>query len=92
MYQNRKRGMQDMTIDQAVKEALASGGYIQRRSNPLWRSFAIMPTNSSDCCVVCSADKKQRPRWNPNADDLAAEDWEVLKTTDELLSRTCSRA
>ena len=39
----------------------------------------IYPTNTPDCCVVCStATRNPQARWNPTIDDLAACDWIVV--------------
>lgn len=68
-----------MNIAEATKEALEKGLGITRAS---WRFnnevICLIPTNTTLCCVmygVCLEAKS--PRWNPSADDLIADDWEV---------------
>lgn len=40
----------------------------------------IYPTNSPDCCIVESDVSKGIFRiWQPTAEDLAADDWEVVR-------------
>ena len=38
----------------------------------------IRPTNTDECCIVSNA-KKEAPRWNPQAEDLIADDWAVTE-------------
>lgn len=75
-----------MYIQEAVKESLTSGKWIQRRS---WLTgFAgkimILPTNTHDCCITGSLDYKtgivgnRSKYWNPKAEDLVADDWEMI--------------
>lgn len=72
-----------MTIQTAVKQALSEGKYIRRRSvnsGILESQVLIKPTNSYDCCVILiigDNEKRQSRFWNPTADDLMADDWEV---------------
>lgn len=68
-----------MKINEAVEKALKEKKPITRTS---WKdfSFKILPTNTHDCCYVITEDEKQKPAkcWNPTADDLLADDWEVV--------------
>lgn len=75
-----------MHIDEAVKQALEVGGEIYRESAK--RDCAdvyatIKPTNSYDTCILIVKTKKRDKRssrnWNPTADDLIADDWQVIK-------------
>ncbi len=47
------------------------------------RYGAIKPTNTYDACILVVMDKgiqtKSCRAWNPTADDLLADDWEVVK-------------
>lgn len=72
-----------MKIDEAVKQAIETSGRIRRKSAVASPKHAeIIPTNSYDACtlIVVSEDKTEKTYrcWNPTADDLMADDWEVL--------------
>ena len=68
-----------MNIQAATQKALESGGRITRR---LWNgSFHIRPTDGPDCCICYAEGKRCAPRWNPYAEDLVADDWEVTGIT-----------
>ena len=68
-----------MKIYEAVEKAL-------KEKRPITRTglrdfgFEIFPTDSSDCCYIIPKDKKQQPGrcWNPTANDLMADDWELV--------------
>lgn len=66
-----------MKISEAVEKALKNNTPIVRKELPY--GTKIYPTNSSDCCFVLSDDKSRQPVrcWNPTANDLVADDWEV---------------
>lgn len=68
-----------MCIKIAVQLAMQENKCI-KRNDPLWERTVIKPTASSIwCCVVIGLpSKKPCPRWNPYADDLTADDWEVV--------------
>lgn len=73
-----------MDIVSATKEALAFG-CLMTRDNGRWKGYvAIKPTNTAVCCVmytrfrhngeyVCNTE----PYWNPKAEDIIADDWEL---------------
>lgn len=66
-----------MFIHEAVSEALHRECCIARRS---WRGrWKIHPTNDKvlSCVAIIVKDGKSAPRWNPNAEDLLASDWEI---------------
>lgn len=68
-----------MNIQNAVKQALETDGYIKRSSLDCSRTL-IRPTNSYDCCIIFVEGKEnqQSRYWNPTADDLTADDWECI--------------
>ncbi|EHM46142.1 Thoeris anti-defense Tad2 family protein [Flavonifractor plautii] len=70
-----------MEIQKAVRKAVETGGFITR---PLWCGrLHIKPTNEPECCVLHGKGRAPCPRWQPKAEDLMADDWEV--TTEELI-------
>ena len=79
---NKIKGEIDaMNIQQATKQAIAEGKQMTRR-NTWWGigkcRIKIKPTDTVDCCVVTDG-KKGSPRWNPQAEDLIADDWIVTE-------------
>lgn len=68
-----------MNIQKAVMAAIAIDGYITR--GPWKHHLYIKPTDLPERCLVVTRDEKT-PRWEPGAEELMAEDWEV--TTEEL--------
>ena len=66
-------------IHEAVEKSLKEKKPITRTSLSDF-GFKIFPTDSSDCCYLIPKDEKQQPArcWNPTADDLLADDWEVV--------------
>lgn len=72
-----------MYIHEAVKQALTENKYIRRKSINSGRiesQVIIKPTNSYICCVILIIGKeetRQSGYWEPTADDLIADDWEV---------------
>mgnify|MGYP001771145076 FL=1 len=71
-----------MTITEAAREAEKTSGCISRKA---WRDlrFAILPTDSTDCCIPIALDKAKgktpmRIRWEPQSDDLIADDWYTI--------------
>lgn len=78
-----------MNIQDATKLAMEKDLYIIRENDYPFNKFArIKPTCSSDCCIICPTSyweeeegKKITPgkRWQPNAEDLIADDWVVTE-------------
>lgn len=69
-----------MNIQKAVKAAMAIDGCITR---PPWRGHLhIKPTDLPEKCFAITSEGRT-PRWEPDAEELMAEDWEV--TTGELI-------
>jgi len=69
-----------VNIYEAALKAAETGGLIVRAE---WKGlFHIKPTNGPDCCIPYGKGQQPGKRWNPQAEDLVAEDWEV--TTEEL--------
>lgn len=79
---NEIRRYQELNIHDAVTEALESNAFI-RRSDPYWLRVLIKPTNSSDRCLIYIDGKEDAPYkgWEPKAEDLMADDWEVVDET-----------
>ena len=79
----KEKENEKMNIYDAVKKALPENKYIRRKSvnsGMLESKVLIKPTNSYDCCVILiigDNEKRQSRFWNPTADDLMADDWEV---------------
>ncbi len=69
-----------MRIDEAVRKAIEENGSIIRKST-LESNTRIKPTNTYDCCIIFTigSNHRQSRYWNPTADDLIANDWDVLK-------------
>lgn len=73
-----------MYIHEAIKARTVEAPYITRRK---WRDefsdwraadIKLQPTNSPDCCIVESKVNRSPCRgWQPTAEDLLADDWEV---------------
>ncbi len=75
-----------MNIQAATKKAVESRGLMYRMSTRQVneaRYGVIKPTNTYDSCILVVMDKgiqtKSCRAWNPTADDLLADDWEVVK-------------
>lgn len=75
-----------MNIQEAVKNALEGNMTIYRESakGECEDIYAVIkPTNTYDTCLLVvktiEGDKKSCRSWNPTADDLIADDWEVLR-------------
>lgn len=80
-----------MNIQEAVKTALKEDALICRTSAKMENMSvlgAIKPTNTYDTCLLLVINNGKIERgsrwWNPTADDLMADDWEVLKTEREV--------
>lgn len=75
-----------MNIQEATKKVVEDGGLIYRTSAMQVdgeRYGAINPTNTYDACILVVMDKGAKKKscraWNPTADDLLANDWEIVK-------------
>ncbi len=73
-----------MVISEAVKLAMEQGGMIYRKgiwSDKGFSNVFIRPTNSYDNCIVVKyqdgKEKSSCRNWNPTAEDLMADDWEL---------------
>ena len=68
-----------MHIHKAIKEVMKTRKGITRVA---WEKkgfdLNIIPTNTTSCMIIdCLHSKSPCRRWNPNADDLTADDWEI---------------
>lgn len=79
-----------MNIQEAAIKAMEIDGIICRKSatrKDLTVGAAVKPTNTYNCCflLVYREGKPERSSryWNPTADDLMADDWEVLRDESE---------
>ena len=73
-------GGERVNIREATLKAAEIGGLIVR---PQWKGLVhIKHTDGPDCCIPYGKGQQSGKRWNPCAEDLVAEDWEV--TTEEL--------
>jgi hypothetical protein len=63
-------------ISEAVEKALKEDKGITRKSLQKY-GFEIHPTNSGECCYVVTKNQQPSRCWNPTADDLMADDWEL---------------
>ncbi len=66
-----------MNIIEATKQALEGNHFITRSSSMM--CYKLKPTNDNSAGYV-SISRAHRlsshwPRWNPNADDILADDW-----------------
>lgn len=70
-----------MYIHEAVAKAVAEDKYIIRTDSLFFKGsgLKLKPTNTDDCVMCISQQKeKSRPRWNPKAEDLTSDKWEVV--------------
>lgn len=73
-----------MNITEAAKKALETNGFICRQDE--CKFIRIKPTTSPDCCVVYSnGGERSAVRWNPDAIDLTANDWQVVNNLDGMV-------
>lgn len=65
-----------MNIQEAIKEAVEQKRGIAREP---WEAVSMwaIPTNTNLCMILLSKDEIASSRWEPNADDLTANDWFV---------------
>ena len=68
-----------MLISEAVAEAMQTRACIKRKCHDWPIGIKIMPTNTSDCCVLLAKNKAPCRGWEPQAKDLIADDWEIVK-------------
>lgn len=75
-----------MNIQEATIKAIKINGIICRKSSirkDMTVGAVVKPTNTYNCCIllVYRDGKPERSSryWNPTADDLMADDWEVLR-------------
>lgn len=73
-----------MFIHEAVELSLKNGKHMRRKEWVMkngWQEFRILPTNSPDRCIpsllVYGNEVSRSRNWNPSADDLIADDWEL---------------
>ena len=66
-----------MFIHEAVKEAMEKKCYIKRNAAWYSKEVKFLPTNTPECIIVYSETNPPRRRWQPNAEDLIADDWEL---------------
>ena len=72
-----------MKINEAVKNAIDTNTIMYRKSvgKKMERKAFIKPTNSYEACllIICQGDRVEDSSrcWNPTADDLLADDWEL---------------
>ncbi|PMD71464.1 Thoeris anti-defense Tad2 family protein [Companilactobacillus nuruki] len=67
-----------MNIRKAIIKARAKQKGITRQK---WMPYAatIIPTNTSSCFILVPFDEDDRigRRWNPTAEDILANDWQI---------------
>ena len=79
-----------MNIQSATKKAAEIGGVIHRRSwdQCVGDPVVIIPGYGPECCQMAhlTADglKDKAPRWQPQQDDLVADDWLAVKDYADL--------
>lgn len=74
-----------MFIHEAIKARTADKPFITRQSWKINNSrlsltcIRLLPTNTPDCCIISSSTgRKNLSRgWQPTAEDLEADDWEI---------------
>lgn len=72
-----------MNIQQATRGASLNIQLGMRRK--FWRKdkLVLKPTNTQNCTEMYREGKILSSRWNPNAEDLTANDWEVCAVNAE---------
>ncbi|QGG59107.1 Thoeris anti-defense Tad2 family protein [Loigolactobacillus bifermentans] len=68
-----------MNIQQATRKALTTQKGITRESWDVGVPIIIIPTNTTGCCIVQvpGTEDELAPRWEPEAEDLLADDWRL---------------
>lgn len=66
-------------LNQAAERAIAEKKYIVRRKSFWGDMVKIKPTNTGQNCIVVSVKSGKPPRngWQPKAEDLVADDWDI---------------
>ena len=72
-----------MNIQEATKVAMENGKSIHRKSEfdvlrKPGENLELLPTNSYGYVVVKPRQKAFYPLWQPMAEDLIADDWEII--------------
>ena len=72
-----------MNIQEATKIAMKNGKPIHRKSEfdvlrKPGENLELLPTNSYGYVVVKPRQKAFYPMWQPMAEDLIADDWEII--------------
>lgn len=68
-----------MNIQDAVKQAVKEDKWITRADSFWSGNLKIKPTDTPDCCIISHRLAKSPSRgWQPQAEDLAASDWELV--------------
>lgn len=73
-----------MKINEAVRKAIDTNTIMYRESveKKMGRRAYIKPTNSYEAClmIICQGSRVEDSSrcWNPTADDLMADDWELV--------------
>lgn len=72
-----------MNIQEATKLAMENGKSIHRKSEfdvlrKPGENLELLPTNSYGYVVVKPRQKAFYPMWQPMAEDLIADDWEII--------------
>ena len=79
-----------MTIKEAAEQAVKLGLGMRRRNDEWPPGLIVFPTDTVDCCVLeleTEGKKSRRRGWEPYADDLIAEDWELVTDEERRLMR-----
>ena len=74
-----------MNIKEAAEQAAKLGLGMRRRNDEWPPGLIVFPTDTVDCCVLeleTEGKKSRRRGWEPYADDLIAEDWELAEKLD----------
>lgn len=69
-----------MDIKRATEQALHRGCWMTR---PEFHGVAVEPSNTARRCILHKAGRAPGPRWQPDAEDLTADDWELLEKWEE---------
>jgi len=68
-----------MYIQEAIKKAMETGHGITRTSWPEEDPITLIPTNTTSGIITAGLFRKAPAyRWQPKADDLLADDWQVV--------------